>query len=140
MRLKYQASIEDVDDCPPQRAVSVACKAFRFVHSDLNHQNNNLPTAMIDPSVYPPGHSMHCHSWALSLFSSQELAEKKYKKCISARPLVAQRVGTHLASGDIKESDGKIMPAGASGHFSLFESDSFDFHERFEMIGIIDCA
>ncbi len=111
--------------------------AYRFVHRDFEHQNNGLPAAKIDPSIYPPDHEMHCHSWALSVFSSQSAAEEKYNKSIRARPQLAAKVGDHIAKCHLLEDDGVCTAPTKSGHFSFFESESFDFCSRFEMVGAI---
>jgi hypothetical protein len=140
VQLKYQAQIDEVVDCPPEHASPQSCDAFRFVHSNLQHENNSTPTALIDPSIYPPNSNLHCDSWTLSFFTTQEAAVKKFNASLRARPRLRERIGDHLAQGRIEEKDGLCTPTSRHGHFSLHESVAFDFHSVFSMIGPIPGA
>jgi hypothetical protein len=136
--LKYQAQIDDVEDCPESCDPSARnCDAYRIVHSELSHKNNSLPTAVIDPSLYPPDHEMHCYSWALSVFASKEQAEAKFNKCIRARQILRERIGNHLAVAKLTADDGLVTKPANSGHFSFFEFETFDFSSRFSILGKI---
>lgn len=107
---------------------------FRTVHSPIN-ERDFLPIAKLDPARYPPGTERHCASFAISLFSTHEGILRKFAYIRSTNPNIEKDVGTHVAGGDIDETDGVITkPSRHSGHFSLYEAEGSSLVAKFSIV------
>ena len=129
MKFKYTPQMSDLDDCPPMMAKSEGRTAFRYVHADTSHPNNAPPEAIINPARFPPGHPIPCVAFGLSLFVSLDAAKRKYRQ-LQKWPNFVKRVGSHVATVTIVETDGVLTNCNEQGHITLFEAEAFDLKAR----------
>lgn len=128
---KYAAHIDSMDPCPPTEAKAIRSKLYRFVHDPMITADF-LPVALLPtrPRNDPAG-GAGCSEYGLSLFVSAEKAERRYRALISGRPNLVKRLGTHLAVGEIVETDGVVTPESRDGHVCLHEYEGVDLLGRF---------
>jgi hypothetical protein len=135
---KYCQHISQINNCPPPSCGNVNRKAYRFTFEDINNVNNFLPVAIINPQRFTPSNSpdsMLCSSYGLSLYDTFDHAKQRLTslaKTISKTGY--NRVGTHVAEGDIDINDGVASEIGRDGHFTLHESNTADLSNKFSVI------
>lgn len=120
MQLKYAAELARFPKCPPDSAVCCERTAFRFVHSDINDHRNFLPVAKITPQrrLRP---EMRCAAHGLSFWATKDQALAAHRSFREQFPNFEATAGSHLASGILREADGRACPVRHDGHFTFFE-------------------
>ncbi len=132
MDLKYGRELRRYNSCPPPKAVARAQTAFRFVFDRIDDERNFLPAARRDPQRTFKRDAL-CISMSLSLFDTRDQAANHYAALKQRHRNVHKTIGTHLAKGNIKATDGVATPSQPSGHFSFFESKGTDLATTFEI-------
>ena len=126
VNLKHCDCLNLIPNCPPSYAAPENRRAFRFVHAELEHENNFLPPAILKPSrVFPE--DQRCDALALSMFNSVESAVAEFTELAKTVRHIRKAIGSHLAEGTIDTTHGMVTPVEASGHFNLFAADSAEF-------------
>lgn len=136
MELKYADKIKCVQSCPPAGVAPRVCQAFRFVHPDINHQNNYRPPEIIKHRDYDSVEE-ECSALALSFFATAEQARAEFNELKKGNKHIGKRIGDHLATVTIGDNDGMATSPGADGHFDLFESSECNFVGRLAIEGAI---
>lgn len=134
MELKYHADISAIPLCPPSGVAERDQRAFRFVHSELNDARNFIVPAKLNPKRTFSDYEEQCAGYSLSFFSTKEAAIKRFLALAKVAPNIKKRIGTHVAEGDLKKSDGKSTPDSRSGHFDLFEAMGTTLAGRFLIV------
>ena len=111
--------------------------AYRWVSGELNDRRNWEP-----PLVKKPARATdmkdreRCSGYALSFFTSEEMARQRHARVIKAmNAAAAATLGTHLAAGSIDPEDGLASAPDARGHFDLHEDSRADLAPKFRVIG-----
>lgn len=123
--------------CPPKEGLSpLNMTAYRWIHSDLEHQNNFLPPLIIEPTRIDSFETceIKCENYALSFFNDQNKAESKLKKYIKRKPLLANVLGSAIGKVDIIEDDGKGSLPRNDGHFNFHEFCAFDLKNKLTFV------
>jgi hypothetical protein len=135
---KYQNYINQLSEpCPPSNYQPKAMTAYRFVFEETSSKskNNFLPILMIQPKRQLNfNDTQKCQGYALSLFDTQENAEKRYLKLKKQIKNISKTLGTHLAEGQITQQDGVVSKTDNNGHFSLHEFNNTDLSSKFSII------
>lgn len=133
MRLKYAADFQFIKNCPPPRAERRNFSAYRLVHDPIR-DGDFLPIAKTNPARFPPGSDRHCFSFAISLFVTAAAIRRKFQYVVSTNPNVGKDVGTHIAEGEVSETDGLCTrPTESSGHVALFEAEDVQLSSKFSI-------
>jgi len=123
--LRYAANITDLECCPPSEAVPKDIVGYRFAFDNLQHRNNFLPVAMIDPSRKLPGSNTSiadcCTGYSLSVFASKDFLKAKIEKAIKNNPKITKKLGDHYVAINIGRHDGLCTEPNRTGHFDFFE-------------------
>jgi len=143
MNFKYKKQIEQLStQCPPSNYKSKDISAFRFVFEAENDKakNNFLPVLIIKPKrqLKPDNDTVKCQGYALSLFDSQENAEKRYYKLRKRNKNISKTLGDCLATGTIDKTDGVASEVDNNGHFSLHEFENTDLAAKFNIISTLE--
>jgi hypothetical protein len=134
MEYKYRNIISALYNCPPYNCYSAEIDAFRFVHKDINHENNFLPGILIKPNrTNDQSDKFICSYCGLSFFSSIDQAKTRYSKLRFSKK-IAKIIGTHIAHGKLAPDDGVITPPNEEGHFDLHEFESANLKTKFTII------
>jgi hypothetical protein len=126
--------------CPPIDLLkSINEKAFRFVHEDINHNNNFLPPLIIEPTRIEDFSDCEkqCEGYALSIFNDFNKAEKKLTRLLSHKPLLKDVLGNCIAEGIIEVNDG-LVDNPNHGHYNLHEYKGIDLALKFKIIKKIE--
>lgn len=110
-------------------------QAYRWTFKDIEHPNNFLPMAILLSSKY----GKDCGGWALSFFTTEELATQRLENICSNKRHLHKKLGTHIAEGKIEKSDG--LNGGyhpTNGHFSHYEYKETDFSKKFVVKTLVD--
>lgn len=137
-KLKYLGCVSQISNCPPKTCLSVDGDFFRFVHEDLEHQNNFIPVRKINPARKLPGDPVRqCDEWALSLYDTRNNASRAYlyisKKCQNFH----KTVGTHLALVSISYDDGVMDEVDETGHSNFHEYENAELVRKSVIVGSI---
>jgi hypothetical protein len=137
MTFKYQSYHEKIDcQCPPLEKYEPTIRTcYRWVHEDINHNNNFLPPQLIGVEKEPADCVNFCGNLALSFFNTIENAEKRYLSLWGKIATFPETVGNSIAEGVIYERDGiASRPSKKTGHFDLHEASEVTFTGRFKVI------
>ena len=123
-------------NCPCEKATPKNSTAFRWVHSDINHENNFLPPGIIaikqkrKPRIFPPNQKEnYCNIFALSLFDTENNAIKRFKNFPKR---IQKMLGfTNVAMGEIETNDGVLTGINSYGHFDLHEFEEASLVSKF---------
>ncbi|MBO2977506.1 hypothetical protein [Burkholderia pseudomallei] len=137
-QLRYAAEIKRLTCCPPTDAQALNIVGFRFAFEDLEHRDNYLPLAKITPERAIAGQPVTecCTGYSLSVFNSLDALASRARKVLKTSPQFLRRVGDHFVQLKITAEAGICTAPNNSGHFDLFELDTFScrgavlVHER----------
>lgn len=132
--LKYEAQLSKFDCCPPSGSKGKEGKFIRFVQKDLNDPDNYKPPAMLSPARRPD-RGFGCIDYALSLFSSEEGAAARYSHLINKHRNLVKQLGTHLATIELKSTDGIMEPSKGS-HRNLHEFMGVNLRPRTTLLRV----
>ena len=130
MPLRYSDHLAKCPDqpCPCTQAfVPRECAVFRFLGTPADEERDFTPIAF--RGGHRPRKNLPCDWFALSLFSSLELARKKYRS-LAARIDAEARFGTHIGRLDVGFADGRISEPGPDGHMGLHPEIEARFAHR----------
>jgi hypothetical protein len=120
--------------CPPADIKPVKITAYRWIFEDLKHFNNHHPPLKIEPNRLADSDDCehNCDGYALSLFTSADKAEKKLKRFLDKKPLLAEVLGNCIAEVNISETDGEgDTPEKKYGHFNFHEYENVNLNFTF---------
>ncbi|WP_141684909.1 hypothetical protein [Burkholderia stabilis] len=125
--LRYATEIKQLAACPPKGVSALDIVGFRFAFEDIEHPDNYLPVAVVKPERAIAGQPVTqcCTGYSLSVFDSLESLARKAQKALKTSPLFLRRVGDHFIRLKITPDAGVCTVPSDSGHFDLFEADSF---------------
>jgi hypothetical protein len=75
-----------------------------------------------------------CGGWALSFFSSADVAAATFAKLQSTSPNIHKSLGDSIALGTLHTSDGVLSAPDHDGHFELHEYANTDLVPRFAVV------
>lgn len=140
MEFKYKEFLDKISDCPMSDCVEKDRSVFRIVHEDISHPNNFLPTLLIAPGRketvprYREGGKPLCKGYALSMFNSLDKTKKKYNSLAEVMGNIEAELGTHIAEGQVLQSDGVVGKKGGDGHMNFFEYKNADLASKFTIV------
>ncbi|WP_416057726.1 hypothetical protein [Stenotrophomonas maltophilia] len=138
--LVYSADITELihgATCPPADAVDEARKCYRYVHDPMD-ASSFIPVGKIDPQrTTDRSQKTICSMLALSLFSSETQARKRYEAIIKDHPKAINTLGTHIAAGEIKKGDGQSTAPDKKSHFDFHPHKGIDLPSRFTVLGAL---
>lgn len=106
--------------------------SYRWVFED-NRKENYLPRALItNPRMNY--YRSKCTGWSLSMFDSNDKAEKRLVQICKDKPDLFLCLGTHIAKVEITIESGMVSEPGTDGHFDLFEFVDVDFQGNHELV------
>ena len=126
--------------CPSANCISYQMQAYRFVYSDIKHQDNFLPQAIKSQLARRnPARRINeeetCNDYALSLYAAEESARNMFN---GLPKRVKDLLGySHIACGIIQEQDGVNTKIEPDGHFNLHENMGIDIQSRFKIVGTL---
>lgn len=132
--MKYKLQIDTIQaetktNCTGETFLEEDRIAYRWTFDDINHPNNFVPRAKL-----VKGNENDCGGWALSFFTTEQLAIDRLNYFCSHKRHLYKKLGTHIAEGQIEKSDGvngDFHPN--NGHFSHFEYSGTDFSKKFSV-------
>jgi hypothetical protein len=142
-QLKYQWLIdrEKLHGCPFEHCTERTIEAFRWVYADIKDSRNFMPKLLLDEQSKAPrrmnsdADDFKCSCCGLSMFVSLDAARTKYQGFTSrTKKLLGY---THIASGIVNPEVGLSGKANQHGHFDLFEYESIELDNVFEIKEII---
>lgn len=136
MQYKYRQFIDPLPDCPPESSRPNETVAYRFVFEDMADDRNFVPAFILKPERREASTSNEicCSGYALSFFNSLQNAEAKYRKLRTTFKKIHQRIGTHIAEGNISKTDGVMTRITLEGHFDLHEFEGTDLRDKFKIV------
>ncbi|MEZ4991863.1 MAG: hypothetical protein R2824_15690 [Saprospiraceae bacterium] len=132
-KLKYHEEIDEIE-CDLVSFSEQQRIAFRWTFEHINDKRNFLPRFLLKPDM----ERNDCRGWGLSFFESRESAIRRLKELVKYRRNLYKKLGTHIASGDLVESDGISDQAHTNGHFTHFEYQNADLCGKFNIIEKIE--
>jgi hypothetical protein len=136
--LAYSADIAELIQgvaCPPADAVDEARDCYRFVHDPMG-ASSFIPVGKLNPRrMNNSPENVICSMLALSFFSNDTLARKRYSAIIKSHPMAKKSLGTHIAIGKIEIGDGQSTVPDGNSHFDFHPHQGIDLPARFTVIG-----
>ncbi|EEF27747.1 conserved hypothetical protein [Ricinus communis] len=110
--LRYAIEIKKLDCCPPEDAQGLDIVGYRFAFENVDHRDNYLPVALIQPERVHAGQPITqcCTGYSLSVFESVDALAKKAKKMLATSPKFLKKVGDHFVALKISVADGFFGP------------------------------
>ena len=132
---KYAMEIADTAcaPCPLPDCKPMSATVFRLVHSPTIAKDF-LPVRKLTPNRRFFDNSGRCSGWALSLWKSEQLLRKKLGVLFASRP-ARRKLGDHVATVEIAESDGVCTVPDDWSHFGLFEYAGADISYSCKIVG-----
>lgn len=142
MTFKYSEKINilGIINCPPDEcsAVEDADVYYRWVHGNIEHENNFIPVLEINPKrIHSPNfnkNSKKCLGFALSMHDNLENSSNHFHNVLADLPNFFQIVGTHIVALNMNINDGYRTKPSLNpfnkGHFDFFEQKNIDWIER----------
>ena len=127
--LKYAYEIKHLSGCPEQPTYANVGIAYRFAQATVEHQDNFLPIARLQPLRVAPGGKPVvdcCEAWSLSMFTTLSALQAKAKKVCKTSPKFLKRVGEFYTQVKLTPQCGVHTQPNSSGHFEFFERATFD--------------
>ncbi len=130
-RLKYKEYLGKFPNCPPKSYNSFAISLFRWIRASCL-ENSFIPLNLLKepPARLLDNTDKMCKGYGLSMFSSHELAYKKYKglykkkRGVSHEDYIAEK-GDAIAELSISEHDGIYGDLNEkSGHCTFHEYEN----------------
>jgi hypothetical protein len=138
-QLKYKDLIKKQNingDCPCKSCVDAKGTYFRWVIDPIEHSDNFIPGIIFSNRRNIPTRrnseddKLKCSGCAVSLFTSIELAEQKFR--LIPRNLKSIYGYTHIARGSINKTG--LMTPIKNGHLDLFEYEGTDLISSFTIV------
>ena len=137
MALKYAAELHTCSGFLQKFAPVDERPAYRFSHADINDPRNYLPLYLCDPKrkKYDEKKGISgCDGWSLSCYETQSAATEVLERHLKDKPLLAQKLGTHIMAGTWSAADGISGALDDHGHYDHFENDGVDLSGRFSIV------
>lgn len=141
-KYKYDKEIQQVvksgGQCPPSNASECDRTAWRWVFEPCS-EYSFLPQAERNP---PRLHSAKdldskCSCWAISMHASYEKSVKAFTNLERLVKKARKVLGTHVAKGEISQSDGVCTIEDSKGHFDFHPYYGVAIADAFEIEGAI---
>jgi hypothetical protein len=133
--MKYNSQLCDIDNCPPKSVKVNEQIAFRFVHEPIC-EKSFLPQGVKNPKRVhnEPSAKTKCSLLALSFFTSEDKAKKRYNALKKNVSNISKTLGTHIAVGNLKPEHGFQTPVcSKSSHFDFFEKKDTELARSFDI-------
>lgn len=130
MNLKYQEEVDKLNCDLSNFTEKENKEAYHWISGDINDPNNFLPHYINNPDR----ERKKCIGWALSFFSNDKDAKKRYYNIIKDKPKAIKKLGDHLAKGTLTKHDGISNEEGNDSHFSHFEYENTDLKTKFAVV------
>ena len=133
--MKYESEMCKVANCPPSTYLQDDITAYRFVYDPMCDKSF-LPQGVKSPSrIDKSRDGMKCSLLALSFFSSEDNAKKRYNELKKKMRNINKTLGSHIAKGRLNSSDGvRTEICDRSGHFDFFEKKGVNLIPNFQII------
>jgi hypothetical protein len=137
MDFEYKSEITKLQPkCPPEDYKSVNRTTYRWVFSSIDHPDNFKPRIKIRPHAFNDATDLQkCEGYGLSFFDTMENAKARFNVLLGLQSKKAyERFGTHVADGNISESDGVSSEINtANGHFTFHQIKNHYFEKKFKI-------
>ena len=130
MKLKYQEEINNCDNNDLSSFCEKERLSYRWVFEDINDIRNFQPKYLLDTSIK---RNDAC-GWALSFYETEQHAKKKIDRLLSIRQNLYKKLGTHIAEGILKITDGISNNSNSERHFDLFEYENITLNLNFKIV------
>lgn len=138
MNFKYKNNMLEIgiaDICPPVDCINSTIQAYRFTYDSINNEKNFQPVYVKKPKRFNDKSDLEkCSAFGISLYQSEEQATNKFNMLKDIIQNIGKTIGTHLATGLIKEYFGVITLIDKDGHFDLHELVDCDLTNEFTII------
>lgn len=136
MELKYQKEINNYET-----DFSNFCErdvlSYRWVFEDINDVRNFIPVYISNPQREEEHKQSNSHTYrgyAISLYSSQQLAKNRLLEITKGKKFLFKRLGNHIAEGKIEMTAGICDEPNKLGHFDLFEYKDVELNGKFTIV------
>lgn len=126
MELKYKTEISKFT-CDLSAFKEIEMESFRWTFEDINDTRNFEPIYINDPKRKQED----CLGFALSFYTTKEAGIKKHKDLTLNRPNLFKKLGTHIASGTLKSTDGIAGKPDEIKHFDFFTYENVELKHKF---------
>ena len=136
MKFKHQEFYNELKDCPPSHySVKEILTAYRWVFEEIKDKRNFTSQYHKKPSRFlSQKDAVKCQALALSMFDNIEAASARFqalKRYIGDN--IYKTLGTKIAVGKVKITDGVCSNTVQSRHFSVHPSATADFNNSFQL-------
>lgn len=133
--MKYQSDLCSINDCPPLTSERVQRQAYRFVFNPIC-EKSFIPQGIKKPQRVSGSTNdvERCSLLGLSMFDSDTKAITRYKYLKGLMRNIEKTIGTHLAQGKIRSTDGLVTKPNNQGHYDLFEFKNVNLSPNFQII------
>lgn len=133
--MKYKSELVQLSDCPPKDDEYLYNIAYRFVFSPLT-RDSFIPQGIKSPSRISNANDsdVKCSLLALSMFISEDTAERRFYQLLKNHKNLKKSLGTHLAKGSILATDGLQYKANSMGHFDFHECSNANLVSQFSIV------
>lgn len=130
-KLKYEIEINrDFENFDFKGFIEKNIECYRWVFNDINNPKNFIPPYISDVNRsrdIPTG-------YALSFFETKEAGSSRLKFITKNKPFLKKKLGTHIALGNIKKTDGLCNEPNDIKHFDLFEYSGINLIPNFTIL------
>jgi hypothetical protein len=131
---KYTVQLQALPDCPASDCREDGRDAYRYVFR-TRMAHSFTPVLVGQPQrAVKWSDKDRCGGWALSFFSSADVAGAIFTKLQSTSRNIHKAIGDSIALGTLQTGDGVVSKPDDDGHFELHEYAATDLLKRFTVV------
>jgi hypothetical protein len=133
MTYKYNLHLQNIPDCPPESYSEINKSAFRWLHEDVENDNNFRPVLLLSPKrALNLNHLNKCKGYGLSFFDTAKGAIDRYLELIASKPNLIEAFGNSLGeiALTIQDGVGSEPETNNNGHFTFHEYENADLMKK----------
>ncbi len=131
---KYAAQLQALADCPASDCREATRDAYRYVFRSRMWDSFTPVLAGQPQRALKWSDRDRCGGWALSFFSSADVAGAIFTKLQNTSRNIHKTIGDSIALGKLQTSDGVVSTPDSDGHFELHEYAGTNLVARFTVV------
>lgn len=125
------SQILQIAGCPCSTPAAFSTSSYRAVHANLDHPNNFLPKAILEPHLLKGAvASKQCGLWGVSMYENPEALRKMVARVERTVKNFRKKIGDHCAELALSAAHGTRTPSNAHDHFDFYGYTTCNYHAQ----------
>jgi hypothetical protein len=125
------SQILQIAGCPCSVPAPFGSSSYRAVHANLEHPNNFLPKAILEPHLLKGAvGSKQCGLWGLSMYDNPDSLRTMIARVERTVKNFRKKIGDHCAELTLNAAHGTRTPSNSQNHFDFYGYKTCDYHAQ----------